>query len=232
MSWRGSLPQPKGERPVQKPRSCLAESFTQTRLQAQKMERQKLIEVMNWFDEWLGASAVFVVPLDSSMASLKVLKHIQTHSLKPFWPAQDVQSMPHTHTHTHPHAPKQIATGKFWFLASRAIACAMAARIQVPKKGVFTCNSSTVQEVVEYLRQVPVVHTSWNPSRDWGNSMPILCLGWSFRSSFSSGEMVGVSIRFWIFGNHRVSSKSAFLMWNLQKVRQEVFARPSQVFAN
>ena len=26
--------------------------------------------------------------------------------------------------------------------------------------------------------------------------MPILCLGWSFRSSFSSGEMVGVSIRF------------------------------------
>ena len=28
------------------------------------------------------------------------------------------------------------------------------ARIQVPKKGTFTCNSSTAEEAVEYLRQV------------------------------------------------------------------------------
>ena len=28
------------------------------------------------------------------------------------------------------------------------------ARIQVPKKGIFTCNSSTAEEAVQYLRQV------------------------------------------------------------------------------
>jgi hypothetical protein len=56
------LPQPKGERLVQKPQSCSAQSFTQTRQQTPKMQWQKLIEVViGLMDGFVHASAVVIV---------------------------------------------------------------------------------------------------------------------------------------------------------------------------
>ena len=44
--------------------------------------------------------------------------------------------------------------GQVLILHSRRNTSTAMARIQVPKKGTFTCDSSTAEEAVEYLRQV------------------------------------------------------------------------------